>query len=160
MQIRLSQKNVELFEGMGVEMTSRWVNEFLFDKLSKAESKPSVVEELLNKILWKLDWIKESTPIVRKSWFSNDVRFSDKQLEMGNRIVEDIVSWVCYEGFVVGEGGSGVVSAGDYSYSIERAIPLWVMWDLVGFIKEEVRKRMEKAVEEGKLDIDLTLFKF
>lgn len=162
MQIRLSQRNVELFEGIGVEMTSKGINEFLYDLTSKADVKPSVIEELLHKILWKLEFIWE--PVV-KSWaqaigFSDSPlpsfpRFSEKQLEMGNRIVADLVAWVYYEGFEYKMDNGET----DYTYSIDRAIPKYITGDLIEYIKEKVKSEVTKMDEDG-YDIDITLFKF
>ncbi len=150
MQIRLSQRNLDLLVELWAEMTNKWINDFLFSKLTWNND--------LQKILDKLDWLGlgvESTPVqqpIKKSCFSDDttisidtkdnsLNLSEKQLSYWDDLIKQSLLNLTNEGF-------------NWIYYHFDSLGYNISWNLETYVKNGVREALAKRD-----DIDFTLFK-
>ena len=146
MQIRLSQRNLDLLVELWAEMTNKWINDFLFSKLTWNND--------LQKILDKLDWlglVVEELP-VKKSCFSDDttisvdtkvisLNLSEKQIKYWDDLIKQSLLNLTNEGF-------------NWIYYNFDSLGHNISWNLETYVKNGVREALAKRD-----DIDFTLFK-
>lgn len=145
MQIRLSQRNLDLLIELWVEMTNKWINDFLFIKLTWNTD--------LQTILKKLDWLWEKTTWpIKKSCFSDDTTFnanamditlglSEGQIRYWNDLIKQAVEGLNEKGF-------------KWMYYYYESLGYNISWKLEEYVKDGLREAIGKRA-----DIDYTLFK-